>query len=184
MDKIVCDQLNTSRLRLIGFNETFITERYVSWLNNPSVVQYSNQRFMRHTVSTCGEYWNEMSHSGNACWAIVLRDTGSHIGNITTVKDLINNVTDIRMLIGEVDCWGKGLGLEAFGAVIGYLFDKTEVRKVTAGTLSCNIGMNTIMLRSGMKPDGVRNRHCLIDGEEMDMEFCAIFRDEYNKEEE
>ena len=178
---ISCDPLSTERLLLEPFSEKFLTEKYVFWLNDPKVVRYSGQRLMTHSLSSCMDFWQRIANSGNAGWAIVLRapeSEGTHIGNITTDFDTLNGVTDIRMLIGETCHWGKGYGLEAFNAVIEYLFNSTDVRKITAGTLSLNLGMQAIMKRAGMKPDGVRIKHCVIEEDAVDVVYGAIFRED------
>ena len=40
--------IKSSRLTLKFFSEENVTTEYLSWLNNPKVVKYSNQRFKEH----------------------------------------------------------------------------------------------------------------------------------------
>lgn len=60
------------------------------------------------------------------------------------------------LLIGDRNCWGQGLGLEAWSILQDYLFNMCQMRKVAGGTLKCNIGMVKIMERSGMQLEAVR----------------------------
>jgi RimJ/RimL family protein N-acetyltransferase len=71
--------------------------------------------------------------------------------------------------------WGKGYGSEAWIGVCDYLFRQRRVRKITAGTASGNRGMLAIMTRAGMVDDGRRVRQVLIDGQEMDLMYAALF---------
>ena len=44
--------LTTPRLRLDPFQQVDITEPYLSWLNDPEVTRFSNQRFRQHTAES------------------------------------------------------------------------------------------------------------------------------------
>ena len=168
----------TPRLRIVPFAEQHLTERYVGWLNDPEVVRFSEQRFVRHTLASCRAYWSSFEGSHNCFWAIELAggDTSErHIGNINAYVDRNNGLADVGILIGDRRIWGKGCGAEAWRAVCNWLFTHLNMRKITAGTLSCNLGMLAIMDRTGMVDDGKRVRHYLFEGEEVDMVYRAMF---------
>jgi RimJ/RimL family protein N-acetyltransferase len=73
--------------------------------------------------------------------------------------------------------WGRGLGLEAWMAIIKYLFEEKEMKKITAGTLTKNTAMLKIMKKSKMLEDGVRKNHCLFEGKRVDMVHAALFKE-------
>ena len=52
------------------FQEKDITPRYISWLNNPEVVRFSNQRFITHTESSCQSFYYSMASSPSSFLAI------------------------------------------------------------------------------------------------------------------
>ena len=169
--------LETKRLRLVPFSLRHLTERYVAWLNDPEVVRYSEQRFRQHTLGSCREYWMSFEGTPHAFWAIEALDSSQgHVGNITAHVDAHNQTADVGILVGERAAWGRGLGGEAWSAVVEHLLAQPGVRKVTAGTLSCNAAMLAVMRRSGMVDDGRRARQCLVDGAEMDVVHAARFR--------
>jgi RimJ/RimL family protein N-acetyltransferase len=123
---------------------------------------------------------NSFAGTPNYFWAIVSRaEEESHIGTLTSYLDLQNGVADIGILIGDKRLWGKGYGLEAFQAVAGFLFGNAGMRKVTAGTVAVNRGMLKIMERAGMKHDGRRSRHVLLEGSEEDIVHGAFFREDW-----
>ncbi|MNR75309.1 hypothetical protein D3C72_59390 [compost metagenome] len=169
--------LETPRLQIVTFSGEHLTERYVGWLNDPEVVRFSEQRHRRHTLVDCQRFWESFENSPNLFLAIVSKDPAAgHIGNLTVYVDPANQIADIGILIGERAVWGQGVGLEAWKAVCHYLLDTRAIRKVTAGTLSVNEGMLSIMRRSGMVEDGRRGRHYLCEGQEVDMVHFALFR--------
>lgn len=175
--------LETDRLLIEPFSEKHLSDRYVAWLNDPEVVRLSEQRFQTHTLESCREYMHSFEGTPNYFWAVLSRlPLEGHIGNMSAFVDNRNGVADIGILIGEKKVWGKGYGLEAFKAVTSFLFGQIRVRKVTAGTTSINRGMLRIMERMGMEPDGRRLRQVLVDGQEVDLVYGALFREEWSLE--
>lgn len=168
----------TERLRIVPFGEEHLTERYVSWLNDPEVVRFSQQRFRTHRLESCRSYMESFQNSDDEFWAIVARDPVlGHIGNMTVVRDVRNAIADIAILIGERSIWGRGHAFEAWTAMCEDLF-RRGTRKITAGTLSTNDRMLALMRRAGMIPDGTRRRHEVFEGQEVDIVYMALFRDE------
>lgn len=170
--------IKSSRLKIVPFSRKYLTEQYVSWLNDLETMKYSEQRHKRHMIQSCYEYWKSFEGTPNDFWAIVLINQEKHIGNITTYKDTFNNVVDVSILIGERTMWGQGYGLEAWQAMCSYLFREEKVRKITAGTLSVNKAMIKIMKKSNMIEDGRRKRHCICRGKEIDIIYAALFRED------
>lgn len=171
--------LETQRLRLEPFSEARITPRYVEWLNDPEVVRFSERRHQRHTAAAALTYFNSFTGTPNYFWAIVAIDPAlGHIGNITAHVDPMNELADIGVLIGERASWHKGYATEAWRVVMGFLFAKVGIRKVTGGAVATNIGMLSIMKSAGMHEDGRRIRHYVIDGARVDVVHMAKFKDE------
>ena len=167
-----------TRIQLVPFEDRFLTEQYVSWLNDPEVVRYSDQRFHIHTLESCREYYVSHQNSPNWFWAIVTNQEQVHIGNINAVVDEHHAVADIGILIGEKTFWGKGIATEAYQLAIKFLFTDIHIRKITVGTLSVNQGMLNVMEKLGMEPDGIRIKQCLFEGQEVDVVHQALFRSE------
>ncbi|MDY6793317.1 MAG: GNAT family protein [Thermodesulfobacteriota bacterium] len=173
------ENIKTNRLTLRPYSEKFITARYLNWLNDPKIMRFSEQRHKVHTYESCRAYLQTFQESTNTLWAIEEKLHGhGHIGNISAYIDLNNKIADIGILIGESYAQGQGYGYEAFKGVVEYLFKYTPTRKITAGTVSANIAMIEIMHKMKMKDDGVRRRHYLIDGNEVDVIYMALFKDD------
>lgn len=170
--------LTTNRLLIEPFQEKYLTERYVSWLNDPEVVRFSENRHRTFTLESCRAYLASFENSPHYFWAIIAKDERlGHVGNINAYVDPPNLVADIGILIGERAVWGGGIGTEAWIAVCRYLLDEVGMRKVTAGAMATNTGMLHIMKKAGMVEDGVRKRHFLADGREVDLIYAALYRE-------
>ncbi len=170
--------IEADRLQVVPFRREHLTATYVSWLNDPVVVRYSDQRHHVHTLETCKDYMESYEGTPNYFWAIVVRDPElGHIGNINAYVDPIHSVADVGMMIGERRCWGRGYGSEAFVAVCNYLKRVAGIRKVTAGAMSVNTPMLRVMEHAGMVLDGTRRRHCVFEDREVDLIHMALFAD-------
>lgn len=171
------DAIITQRLRLEPMGEGHVSTDYVDWLNDPEVVRFSEQRHRTHTIEGCLDYVRGHESGPNRLWAILEREGGRHVGNISASVNPANSLADVGLLIGARDVWGRGYGSEAFKAVVEFLLSGLGLRKVTAGTLADNVGMLRVMERAGMVPDGRRVRHYLVNGREIDMVHMARFRE-------
>ena len=168
-------KIRTERLLIIPFQEKHLNSTYIGWLNDPETVKYSSQRHVKHTIESCRNYWNSFIGTNNFFWAIETNEDNNHIGNINAYLDIYNSTADIGILIGAKNNWGKGYGLEAWNGVIKFLFEVKGIRKITAGTLSSNIGMINIALRSGMKEEGRSIKQEIVNNVEMDIIYYGLF---------
>lgn len=166
--------IRCARLTLLPFAERHLTDRYVSWLNDPEVVRFSEQRHSRHSVESSGAYAASFSGSSNSFIAMETELHG-HIGNMTVTRDLPNRTADLAIMIGHRPAWGQGYAAEAWSAIMRHLLQSEKLRKVTAGTMAENHAMLKLMRRTGMKIEGHRSRQFVLDGREVDLVLAAAF---------
>ena len=79
---------------------------------------------------------------------------------------------DVGILLGKR---GMGYGKEAWSLVIDWLLNNCQVRKVTAGTLSCNFSMIRLMEYVGMHQEAIRKDQELVEGKPQDIVYFAKF---------
>ena len=170
--------LDLENIRIVNFQTHHLTSRYVSWLNDPEVVQFSEQRHREHTLLTCANYFESIQQSNGHFLAIETTVDGlGHIGNIGVSIDPHNLIADISIIIGEKKAWGKGFGSIAWNAVLKEMLKNQGLRKITAGTMSVNEPMLRLMNRSGMHVESIRRNHFLWENKEVDLVQAAIFSD-------
>ncbi|MBI5716563.1 MAG: GNAT family N-acetyltransferase [Burkholderiales bacterium] len=176
--------LQGRRVRLRPFTAADITDTYLAWLNDPEVVRYSNQRFVRHTRESCERYFASFDGpAGSANLFVSLRvakpDASERgeipVGTLTAYRSLPHGTADVGILLGERAVWGQGIGLEAWRLLTDWLLTTPGLRKLTAGTLACNRAMLTVAERSGMQREGVRRAQEMIDGVPTDIVQFARF---------
>ncbi len=161
-----------SSSRLLGrnvylrpFQKTDITSEYISWLNNPDVVKYSNQRFITHTESSCRAYLESFQNTPNLFLSVRAQADDLAIGTMTAYVAPQHGTVDIGIMIGRKSVWGQGVGQDAWDTLVNWFIERRRIRKVTAGALSSNKAMIRIMERSGMQCEAIRPKQELLDGE-------------------
>jgi len=168
--------LETERLVIRLFEEGDLTDRYVSWLNDPETVRYSEQRHRHHTMESCARYFAAMQEKQDLFLAVLRKeDALAHIGNLSVVFDRQNLTASISIMIGDPGVRGCGYGSEAWLAVMDYLLGVRGIRKVTAGTMSVNKAMMGVARRAGMVEEGRQKRHFIYEGTEVDCVHFACF---------
>jgi len=166
--------MNGRLVSLRPFTESDITPEYVGWLNNPLVVRYSNQRFRTHSAATSKAYLDSFAGTSNLFLAICRES--AVVGTMTAYVSAHHGTADMGILLGNPAGWGKGIGGDSWSTVMQHLLARGNIRKVCGGTLRCNRSMVRIMESSGMRPDGVRIAHELVEGVPEDVLYFAKFK--------
>lgn len=164
-----------SKVILRPFQLSDITAEYISWLNNPHVVKYSNQRFFLHTEQSCRKYFDSFANTENLFISIRRQSDDMAVGTMTAYLSPHHNTADIGIMIGVRDVWGQGIGQDAWDTLLKWLIHERRLRKVTAGTLQSNQAMIKLMERSGMIKEGTLAEQELLDGIPQDIVNYAKF---------
>ena len=98
------------------------------------------------------------------------------IGTMTAYFNMHHGVVDIGILIGDTLEWSKGYGQDAWNTLISWLIELDSIRKITAGTVSCNFGMLNIIKKSGMVLEATKIKHELISKKEVDVLYFCKFK--------
>jgi len=155
--------IESNRLLLRELNLDDITDKYVSWLNDPKVNQFLEARFVSHTHESTQKFIKEINQDPHAVlFGIFNKENMQHIGNIkisSTSKDRDHNRASIGFIIGEKDEWGKGFATEAIKVITEYGFNNLNLMKICAGCRESNIGSKKAMEKAGYKVEGFFESH-------------------------
>lgn len=166
----------TGRLTTLrSFTAQDITERYLGWLNDPVVTRFSNQRFRRHDRSTSLAYLKSFEGTPNLFLSMHRLQDGMSIGTMTAYVSLPHGTVDVGIMVGDASAWGRGFGQDAWDTLLGWLARQPGTRKITAGTVAPNAGMQRIIERSGMTLEARRIGQEIIDGKAEDILYYARF---------
>lgn len=170
--------IETERLKLEPISIKFCSNQYVNWLNDIEVYQYLDTGG-NFTLEELASYLNKFAENPVLFWAIIVKETNTHIGNIKI--DPINNrnqIGEYGILMGDKKYWGKGFAKEASIAVIRYCFKNVGLRKIVLGVIKENSAAIKLYKSLGFKIEGVYRMHGLYAGKFCDSIRMSLFNEE------
>ena len=142
-----------------------VNHNYLNWLNDPEV--------MKGISSSGYDLSNLKSYVKNKIY-------NQHIGNIKLdFHDSISNVSELGILIGNKNFWGKGIAKDACNLVLDYGFNVLKLRKIFLAVFENNVAAIKLYKSIGFKMEGKLKKHVSINGSYYDKYFMGIFRDNY-----
>lgn len=160
----------SARLILKTLKPEDVSPAYLSWLQDPEVLQYLEIRHLRHDEASTIEFVQKMLESPeNLLMAIYLKADGRHIGNIKLGP--INwryKRADIGLLVGDKSCWGQGYATEAIHAICKVAFADLGLNRVQAGCYAGNVGSMKAFEKAGFTKEAVLKEYWFHDGQAED----------------
>lgn len=154
---------------LRDFTRDDITDAYLGWLNDPTTVRFSNQRFRHHDYQSASEYLKSFADTCNLFIAICHRATSNPVGTMTAYINPHHQTADVGILIGSGFTRGIGLGRESWQLLCDWLLHERRIRKLTAGAAAINTPMIRIMERYGMDREAVLKEQEIVEGTPVDI---------------
>ena len=170
--------LQGSTFHLEKLSVDHISDKYLSWLNDPVVCKENSHAIFPLSESDLTKYIE--STSPNSIHFAIIDHRYDHIGN-SSISDInwVNRSCDINILIGNRASWGKGIGYEVCKILRDYAFTRLNLRRVKMGMTASNKAMNRIAKNLGMKQEGVFKDALFKDGQYVDIvQYATIRSDE------
>jgi [ribosomal protein S5]-alanine N-acetyltransferase len=168
-------RLEGERIYLTPLTEEDATDEYLSWLRDPEVMRgivtegYNKER-LKDYISIRGK--NPFTVFNK----IILKENETHIGNIKLdFHDAKANVSELGLLIGNKNYWGKGLGHEACRLMIDYGFNHQQLSKIWLAVYGNNMAAIKLYKNLGFIIEGILKSHVFSDGVLQDKYLMAIF---------
>jgi RimJ/RimL family protein N-acetyltransferase len=131
--------LESERLIFKRVSSIHATAAYVNWINDTKVNMYLETRG-NYTIELLKSYIEDQCKKEVYFWAIHLKESEKHIGNIKIDPiDLENSSGEYGILMGDRENWGKGYAKEATLRIIKYCFEELKLRQITLGVIDDNI---------------------------------------------
>lgn len=164
-----------------------LTNDYLKWMNDPAVTQTIGRYDYLLPVSRkkLVDYYNSLDPANTIFLAIyrlkaasrLKHEKGTFIGTLKIYDiDTLARRASIGILIGDKLEWGKGYAQRAIRLASQYVFDVLGMRKITAGYVATNFGMERAFLKNGFKKEAVFKEHLFFAGQLVDHVFVSKFR--------
>ncbi len=177
-------RLETDRLilRKLTLNDAFAA--FKNWTNDRDVTKYLTWPVHEHlntTQKVIRDWVNRYEQRDFYQWAIVLKENGDEpIGTISVVKkDDNTRMVQIGYCIGK-KWWHQGITTEALSALIRYFFQEVNVNRIEARHDPNNQNSGKVMLKCGMKFEGILRQADRNNQGICDAAMYAILAEDYS----
>lgn len=156
---------------------------YPSWFNDSDSCAGNSHHVFPYTRQSASDYIEAVGRSRDSLvLAIVLRESGQHVGNIALQSiHPINRCADFSIMIGESAARAKGIGEAAGKLLLAHGFDALNMHRIGCGTFANNSAMVKLALALGMKEEGRRREAAYKDGRYLDVVEFGILRTEFSR---
>jgi RimJ/RimL family protein N-acetyltransferase len=158
-------QLESERLLYEPLSLKHLSKTYVDWLNDSRVNKYLESAG-GYTIEALELFLKEQEQKQILFWAILIRSSQKHIGNIKIDPiDLPNKSGEYGIMMGDTSEWGKGYAKEASINIINYCFNELKLSKITLGVLDKNKAAIKLYKNIGFESNAIINNYGVYDGE-------------------
>jgi UDP-4-amino-4,6-dideoxy-N-acetyl-beta-L-altrosamine N-acetyltransferase len=154
-------------------------ERVLGWINDPEIATTVG---IEQPISLDEQkvwYKKLLGDRRKRVFAIELKDTGEHIGNISIDSiDWKNRNARIAIFIGDREKRRQGFGQDSIMAGVDYCFDYLNLHRVYLTVHSDNQPAIALYKRCGFKEEGRLRKHEYRKGRYVDMIIMGILKEE------
>lgn len=150
--------LEEANIGLRTLEEADADGNYRDWFNDAQVCKYNSHHRFAMAKEELLDFIRSSHSSRNALvLAVELKETGTHIGNISLQNiNYFDRAAEISFIFGEKAYWGRGYATEAARLFINHAFLQLGLRRIYFGTSEANIGMQKVGEKLGFRREGVR----------------------------
>lgn len=153
-----------------------VGEKYLGWLNDPEINEYSRRRQFPTTEPGLQSYFDQMGKSSNTIvLAIIVKENDLHVGNIQLGPiQWVPRMAEIAVLMGDKEWWNKGVGAEAMELVARHAFQTLNLHRLYAGTT--NPAFKRLMEKLEWTLEGTFRDAGFINGKYVDSYFFGTIK--------
>lgn len=157
----------------------------------PAIVKYANNKTIadftlnipypysqEDAVHFLSNVLQHIKTGKQSTFAILLKDNPEVIGFIGLKTEPKHKHAEMGYWIGE-PFWNKGYITEAIGALLAHGFNDLGLHKIFAHHMQDNPGSGKVMIKNGMKQEGVLKEHIFKNGRFQTMILYGILESDY-----
>ena len=127
------------------------------------------------------EYFEKVQNDRSREWFMaVLQDKDRVIGECGFLRKFYPwRTTDVSLIIGEKDVWGKGYGKEIIFLLLNYAFGYLNFHRVAIGVVGFNKRALKFWEKAGFKKEGIQRDGYYYNHKYYDFIMMSILEDEF-----
>lgn len=123
-----------------------------AWDDDPAIIALVGRRFADQTP----EEWFRWLRQQRTCRAWIMEAGGRPVGEVELAQiNYRNGTAEIRICIGEKDCWGRGLGSDAMVHSLHYAFETLNLKSIYLRVFATNTRAIRLYERLGFRKEAV-----------------------------
>lgn len=172
--------LESDRLILKPLDLTFLSQKYVNWMNDLDVNKFLSGEG-DYSLDKLKMFLTEVEKKDILFWAILTKNESKHIGNIKIDPvEIKHGFCEYGIMMGDKNEWGKGFAKEASKMVIEYCFKCLNLRKMNLGVIESNSRAVKLYEKLGFITEGKLINHVSSNGEYVNVLRMALFNQNYS----
>lgn len=128
-----------------------------AWLNNPQIrALIGETRPLSHAAAEA--YVEKLQRDETRVWFMIIeRATGRPIGECGLLRMMPDwRTTDLSIILGEPDSWGRGYGTEAITLLMDYAFGALNAHRIAIGVVGFNARALRFYEKVGFQREGIQ----------------------------
>ncbi len=152
------------------------------WANDPEIRALTGE-VTPMSQTSAEEFFEKVQKDSNRLWfVVVLKENDRVIGEAGLLRMFHDwHTTDISIIIGEKDAWGKGYGTEAILLLLDYAFRCLNFHRVAIGVVGFNERAIRFWEKIGFKKEGIERDGYYYNHKYHDFVMMSILEDEYRE---
>jgi diamine N-acetyltransferase len=152
------------------------------WANNPEIRRLTAEATPMSEAGGDAFLERVRTESDRIWFVVVLRENDRPIGEAGLLRMFHPwRATDLTLIIGEQDAWGKGYGSEAMYLLLDYAFGYLAFHRVSVGVVGFNERALRFYEKAGFKREGVEREGYYYAHEYHDFVMMSILEDEFRE---
>ncbi|KYK38303.1 MAG: hypothetical protein AYK18_07825 [Theionarchaea archaeon DG-70] len=153
-----------------------------TWANDPETRKLTGE-VLPMSMKKANEFLEKIQEDKERVWfSVVLKENDRLIGEAGLLRMFYPwRTTDLTLIIGEKDCWGKGYGTEAIHLLLDYAFGYLNFHRVAVGVVGFNENALHFYEKVGFKKEGAQRDGYYYNHTYYDFVMMSILEDEYKR---
>jgi len=152
----------------------------LKWSNDPEIRGLTGE-VRPMSLAKAEEFYERVKSDDQRVWFIIaLQEDDRVIGEAGLLRMFPAwRTTDLSIIIGERETWGKGYGTEAINLLLDYAFGYLNFHRVAIGVVCLNEAALGFYEKVGFRKEGVQREGYYYNHAYYDFVMMSILEDEY-----
>jgi RimJ/RimL family protein N-acetyltransferase len=171
------------KIYLRGLYKEDISSNMFNWTDDRDVTKYLFRGLFPNNIQIAEQQYEQMIKNDKEIELAIINKEDDQLIGITGMHSInwISRSGEFRILIGEKDYWGKGLGKEVTQLMCAYGFNKLNLEKVWLGVTKSNERAYQTYVNCGFVIEGELRNEVFRNGVYYNVTRMSILRNEFKQ---